>query len=125
MGSSASKPQASPLSNEKAASAGPPATSKDASAAALLSKLSAMNLEGRSSDAHNKEISVSQLGPWESAVSESASYRLARTVLSKTPFQDALLRSELVPVDRHIFNLKIPNEATKVTNQQASGRCWL
>lgn len=128
MGLSASKPASSNIyASEKAPSA--PITSEkreggsgSPGAADLLRRLEALST---SDEASAGALFVSDIEPWESAVSNDPSSRLARVVLSKTNYAEALVKPELVPVDRHIFNLRIPNEASKVTNQQSSGRCWL
>jgi aminopeptidase C len=36
-----------------------------------------------------------------------------------------LLKREAGIADQHVFNLTLPYTATPITNQKASGRCWL
>lgn len=122
MGSSASKPQGTADSHMHPLSAGERCQANQG-AGIITAQLSAVNLKEISTG--GKEIDLSRLSEWEEGVSSSASYRLARTILSKTAFQDALVRPELVPADKHIFNLKIGQPEASVTNQHASGRCWL
>lgn len=127
MGLSASKPAASNTYTSEKAPQAPIASEKreDGSspgAADLLRRLEALSTFD---EAPSGALALSSIEPWESAVSNHPSSRLARVVLSKTNYAEALVKPDLVPVDRHIFNLRIPNEASKVTNQQSSGRCWL
>lgn len=50
---------------------------------------------------------------------------LSRTVLAHTDISAALLKRKARIVDQYVFNLTLPYTPTPITNQQASGRCWL
>jgi hypothetical protein len=65
-----------------------------------------------------------RLANWEDAVSNDPAKRLARVILSKTSIVDALVDPAVVKANSPEFNTKI-HEANNVTNQHASGRCWL
>ena len=49
---------------------------------------------------------------------------LVRTVLSNTNMQDVLLKPQQAIAQPHLFSHKVAMEGV-VTNQKASGRCWL
>jgi bleomycin hydrolase len=50
---------------------------------------------------------------------------LSRTILSHTDMSATLLRREAGIADQHVFNLILPYTPTPITDQRASGRCWL
>lgn len=50
---------------------------------------------------------------------------LSRTVFAHTDISAALLKREAHIADQHVFNLTLPYTPTPITNQRASGRCWL
>lgn len=50
---------------------------------------------------------------------------LARAVLDHTDLATALVSRTARLADTQIFNTRLEYEATPVTNQMSSGRCWL
>lgn len=50
---------------------------------------------------------------------------LSQTILRKTDIPTALFNSQLDVSDRHIYNTRLVDDSTVVSNQRASGRCWL
>jgi bleomycin hydrolase len=50
---------------------------------------------------------------------------LAQTILSHTDIPTALLSRSTQIRDQHVYNTQLKHDSTVVTNQMASGRCWL
>lgn len=123
--------------NEKASYSAPP---RDPSAADLLAALSL-----RSKSPAAAAVSTSSLKDWELAVESDPKHRLASVLLHKADFTQALVSRKAVVADtqgasrstgarepggtltrrRAVFNVKLSNESTTVSNQKSSGRCWL
>lgn len=61
----------------------------------------------------------------QSVVLSNPQNRLAMNALSQDSIEKILRARQSTAGDFHVFNVKIPGEITPVTNQRASGRCWL
>ncbi|KAK6436353.1 bleomycin hydrolase, partial [Oleoguttula sp. CCFEE 5521] len=51
--------------------------------------------------------------------------QLSLAALSKNNINAVLERPSTIVADRQVFNVSIPQEIAPVTNQRASGRCWI
>ncbi len=51
--------------------------------------------------------------------------RLAMLAISRNPAAAVLEKPSTLVADSQVFNIKIPTEGAPVTNQRASGRCWI
>lgn len=74
---------------------------------------------------YKQDVSVSALGEWEKELLEDAKNRLALAALSSNAADSVLASRSAVIADTQNFNIKIPLEGSPITNQAASGRCWL
>lgn len=72
-------------------------------------------------------VNITSLKSWNKEFQTDLSYSLASTVLKNYNADDLLLdKSRLLSQDKRVFNVSLPGETvTPVTNQKASGRCWL
>ena len=72
-------------------------------------------------------MDITNLQKWDKQFQSDLSYSLASTVLKNYNADDALLdKTRLLEKDKRVFNVSLTNDsATPVTNQKASGRCWL
>ncbi|CCK70745.1 bleomycin hydrolase KNAG_0F00760 [Huiozyma naganishii CBS 8797] len=71
-------------------------------------------------------LNVAALSKWNSALGNDPTHNLASTVLKNYNADDALLdKTRLTQQDNRVFNTKISADTAPVTNQRASGRCWL
>ena len=68
-------------------------------------------------------VTCEQLSAWSLRYNQSAERRLATLALSKTALNDVAFVSRASFEMKQKFSLEIPT--LDVTNQQASGRCWL
>ena len=68
-------------------------------------------------------ITCEQLSAWSSAYQSSPERKLATLALSKTAINDVMFVSKAANAMRQKFSIDIPT--LDVTNQEASGRCWL
>lgn len=50
---------------------------------------------------------------------------LSRTILARNDLTSSLLKRTAIVQDIFVFNLTLPFTPTPITNQRASGRCWL
>ncbi|KAF2116293.1 bleomycin hydrolase [Lophiotrema nucula] len=74
---------------------------------------------------HKPEVSASAISEWERQLMEDPKNRLALAALSSNSANAVLSSRSAQIADIHNFNIKIPTEGSPVTNQAASGRCWL
>ncbi|KAE8144635.1 peptidase C1B, bleomycin hydrolase [Aspergillus avenaceus] len=73
-----------------------------------------------------KSLTVPQLLDWEDGImSDPKVNRLAILSFATAPYSQLLTNQSAVRLDSQVFNVKIPLEGTPITNQRASGRCWL
>lgn len=71
-------------------------------------------------------LQIDALRKWDASFKQDPTHNLAATVLKNYNADDVLLnKSRLLAADKRIFNTAISTETTPVTNQKASGRCWL
>ena len=70
-------------------------------------------------------LSLKNVSKWEAAAAASAKTRLARTILSHSNLNTALVRREAFVADVHVFNTELDFKTGPVTDQKSSGRCWL
>ena len=68
-------------------------------------------------------ITGAQLSDWSGAYQASAERQLATLALSKTAINDVMFVPQAAFKMRQKFSVEIPT--LEVTNQEASGRCWL
>jgi len=108
MGSSASKPIASPVVDEKRA------VSQVTTSLSALSIASPTSLDG--------SLTLPEISSWEEEVSADSKAQLARTVLVHSDIRDALVSRTSTT---HIFNYELDYKPSPITNQKSSGRCWL
>lgn len=74
----------------------------------------------------SSSIAVSEIASWDKELSSDLHHQLATTVLKNYNADDVLLnKTRLQEQDVRVFNTKLSIDATPVTNQKASGRCWL
>ncbi|KAI9044750.1 C1 family peptidase [Aspergillus affinis] len=70
-------------------------------------------------------LAISQLKNWEDRLLKDPKNRLAISSLAKSPYSQILTNQSAVRSDAQVFNVRIPLEGGPITNQRASGRCWL
>ena len=72
-------------------------------------------------------MDFTNLQKWDKQFQSDLSYSLASTVLKNYNADDALLdKTRLLQKDNRVFNVTLTGDSsTPVTNQKASGRCWL
>ncbi|KAI9798220.1 MAG: hypothetical protein M1835_002705 [Candelina submexicana] len=70
-------------------------------------------------------LSVSATQEWEKKLLEDPKNRLALSALTSNAPNTILTSRSTKIADTQAFNIKIPLEGSPVTNQRASGRCWL
>ncbi|EDO15420.1 hypothetical protein Kpol_1015p10 [Vanderwaltozyma polyspora DSM 70294] len=74
----------------------------------------------------SSSLEFNSLSNWDKENTKSLNHQLASTVLKNFNADDALLdKTRLLSQDIRIFNTAIETDGTPVTNQRASGRCWL
>ncbi|KAL3233876.1 Cysteine proteinase 1, mitochondrial [Nakaseomyces bracarensis] len=74
----------------------------------------------------SSSIAVSEIASWDQEFSKDLHHQLATTVLKNYNADDVLLnKTRLQEQDVRVFNTKLSIDASPVTNQKASGRCWL
>ncbi|RMZ73788.1 bleomycin hydrolase [Pyrenophora seminiperda CCB06] len=74
---------------------------------------------------YQRDISATSVSEWEKELMEDPKNRLALAALSSNSARAVLSSRSAVISDAQKFNIKIPLEGSPVTNQAASGRCWL
>lgn len=71
-------------------------------------------------------INIDKINSWDKEFKTDLSHQLASTVLKNDDANSILLnKSRLLQQDVRVFNTSISTEGAPVTNQRASGRCWL
>lgn len=71
-------------------------------------------------------LSISALDLWSASMTTDIHTQLGATVLANYNADDALIdRATAIKNTTKIFNTKVAVEGAPVTNQRASGRCWL
>ncbi|KAI9676471.1 MAG: hypothetical protein M1817_000628 [Caeruleum heppii] len=70
-------------------------------------------------------LSVSVVEDWERELLGDSKNRLALAALSSNAPTSILTSRSTLIADQQTFNLQIPIQGSPITNQQASGRCWL
>ncbi|KAI9719735.1 MAG: hypothetical protein M1812_003223 [Candelaria pacifica] len=70
-------------------------------------------------------LSISATQAWEKKLLEDPKNRLALSALTSNSPNTVLTSRNTKIADTQTFNIKIPLEGYPVTNQRASGRCWL
>ncbi|KAI1488567.1 peptidase C1-like family protein [Biscogniauxia mediterranea] len=70
-------------------------------------------------------LTVGLTKDWQSKLLQDPKNRLALSALSGANPRDVLASRAAHIADQHVFNVRIPLEGAPVTNQRASGRCWL
>ena len=68
-------------------------------------------------------VTQAQLNAWSEAYQADSQRQLATLALSKTPLNDVMYVSKGANAMRMKFSIEL--ESLDVTDQQASGRCWL
>ncbi|ROT35365.1 peptidase C1-like family protein [Sodiomyces alkalinus F11] len=72
-----------------------------------------------------QSLSLPLVQSWQRRFLEEPKNRLALMALSVGDPRKALISAATIRADPHVFNVRIPLEGSPVTNQNASGRCWL
>ncbi|CCH58857.1 hypothetical protein TBLA_0B00120 [Henningerozyma blattae CBS 6284] len=71
-------------------------------------------------------LETSDLYSWNKELETDMTHQLASTVLKNYNSEEALLnKSKVLSEGKFVFNVAISTENTPITNQRASGRCWL
>ncbi|KAK3084642.1 hypothetical protein FSP39_016734 [Pinctada imbricata] len=70
-------------------------------------------------------IPFALLGKYEENFSQEDKNKLAQNVCIKQDLSDVLKRPDVMRKRPHVFNCKVPGEGKPMTNQKASGRCWI
>ncbi|KLO19552.1 peptidase C1B, bleomycin hydrolase [Schizopora paradoxa] len=70
-------------------------------------------------------ITTFNIAGWEGDVSKNDKIKLSRTILVDADFKVALVSRSKRVEDTHVFNHQIKLKTGPITNQKASGRCWL
>ncbi len=74
----------------------------------------------------SRSLAIDEIASWDKELSKDLHHQLATTVLKNINADDALLnKTRLQEQDVRVFNTKLSVDCTPVTNQRASGRCWL
>ncbi|KAI0388959.1 peptidase C1-like family protein [Xylariaceae sp. FL0594] len=71
------------------------------------------------------ELEMARTLDWQTKLLEDPKNRLAIAALSGANPKDVLLSRRTKIADQQVFNVRIPLEGDPITNQRASGRCWL
>ncbi|KAL8709462.1 MAG: hypothetical protein Q9220_005845 [cf. Caloplaca sp. 1 TL-2023] len=74
---------------------------------------------------YSSSLSISTTEQWEKQLMEDPKNRLALSALSTHDAKAILTQRSTIIADTQIFNTKISLEGAPITNQRASGRCWL
>ncbi|KAF2493510.1 peptidase C1B, bleomycin hydrolase [Lophium mytilinum] len=74
---------------------------------------------------YKTDVSTTTIEEWAKELLEDPKNRLALAALSSNNANNVLSSRAATIADTQNFNVKIPLEGTPVTNQRASGRCWL
>ena len=77
------------------------------------------------SDSASSDMSVRAMQEWEKELLEDPKNCLALAALSTNSPASVLTSRAALIADTQTFNVKIPLEGAPITNQRASGRCWL
>ncbi|KAI0838273.1 peptidase C1B, bleomycin hydrolase [Hypoxylon sp. FL0890] len=72
-----------------------------------------------------EKLAVEITQNWQSKLLADPKNRLALSALSSANPRDVLTNRAAKIADQHVFNVQIPFEGAPITNQRASGRCWL
>ncbi|KAF5864213.1 hypothetical protein ETB97_008210 [Aspergillus alliaceus] len=72
-----------------------------------------------------RNLSIPQVRSWEERLLSSDKNRLAILSFATNPYSQILTNQSAVQLDRPVFNVRIPLEGAPITDQRASGRCWL
>lgn len=70
-------------------------------------------------------VNYQELKQWEEDAIKDSKTSVSRAVLDHVDMSTALLSRAAKVADTHVFNLKLDYEASPITNQLSSGRCWL
>ncbi|EGG04948.1 uncharacterized protein MELLADRAFT_88407 [Melampsora larici-populina 98AG31] len=110
--------------DEKAARA-----KSDAASSAPLLTVSALArrspLMVNTSSHPQSEVTLDAFTRWQDSFERDDKAQLASTLLSKQHIPSALLSRKAISADKQIFSHTLTVQPTPVTNQKASGRCWL
>lgn len=72
------------------------------------------------------DLSVSNLSIWTDSLSQDLTTQLGSSVLATFNAEEALIdRATAIKNTTKVFNTSVATEGAPVTNQKASGRCWL
>lgn len=72
------------------------------------------------------DLSVSNLSTWTDSLSQDLTTQLGSSVLATFNAEEALIdRATAIKNTTKVFNTSVSTEGAPVTNQKASGRCWL
>lgn len=72
------------------------------------------------------DLKLDKLSLWTEHLESDQSTQLAASVLANVNADDALIdRATAIKNSTSVFNTSVKVEGAPVTNQKASGRCWL
>lgn len=74
---------------------------------------------------YSSTVSISTTEEWEKELLEDPKNRLALSALSSHDPRAVLSQRSATIANTQIFNVKVELEGAPITNQRASGRCWL
>ncbi|KAI5480942.1 bleomycin hydrolase [Pseudohyphozyma bogoriensis] len=72
-----------------------------------------------------KVLNINSFAEWEDAVQRDPVSRLAQTALAGTRLGFLLANRERLIADIQVFNVQVELEGKVITDQKASGRCWI
>jgi bleomycin hydrolase len=70
-------------------------------------------------------LPIGTLSDWQSTLLKSPKNRLALTALSSANPREVLTSHPTEIADQQVYNVQIPFEGAPITDQRATGRCWL
>ncbi|KAG7837829.1 hypothetical protein KL942_004241 [Ogataea angusta] len=71
------------------------------------------------------EISLNSIAQWTDSFEKDPVSKLAASVFQHGNIEELLINRSREIADVHVFNTKVQQEGAPVTDQKASGRCWL
>ncbi|KAF2138409.1 uncharacterized protein K452DRAFT_290553 [Aplosporella prunicola CBS 121167] len=74
---------------------------------------------------YQQDVSVAELEQWATELLQDPKNRLAVSAFTTNAATSIISQPSAAVKDRQVFNIKVPFEGAPVTNQRASGRCWL
>lgn len=73
----------------------------------------------------SRDVSINTAEQWEKELLSDSKNRLAMAAFTSNAARDIIKSRSAIIADQQVYNTAIPVEGSPVTNQRASGRCWL